>query len=39
MMRISIEPGWAHFYDFGADFYDFGADRLPGFLTELVSGR
>ena len=32
MVRISIEPGWAR-------FYDFGAGRLPGFLTKLVSGR
>lgn len=32
MVRISIEPGWAR-------FYDFGAGRLPGFLTRLVSGR
>ena len=30
MVRISIEPGWAR-------FYDFGAGRLPGFLTRLVS--
>ena len=32
MVRISIEPGWAR-------FYDFGAGRLPGFLTRLISGR
>ncbi len=32
MVRISIEPGWAR-------FYDFGTGRLPGFLTKLVSGR
>jgi nitroimidazol reductase NimA-like FMN-containing flavoprotein (pyridoxamine 5'-phosphate oxidase superfamily) len=32
MVRISIEPYWAR-------FYDFGAGRLPGFLTRLVSGR
>jgi nitroimidazol reductase NimA-like FMN-containing flavoprotein (pyridoxamine 5'-phosphate oxidase superfamily) len=31
MVRISIEPYWAR-------FYDFGAGRLPGFLTKLVSG-
>ena len=31
MARISIEPRWAR-------FYDFGAGRLPGFLTKLVSG-
>jgi hypothetical protein len=27
MVRISIEPYWAR-------FYDFGAGRLPGFLTS-----
>jgi nitroimidazol reductase NimA-like FMN-containing flavoprotein (pyridoxamine 5'-phosphate oxidase superfamily) len=32
MVRISIEPHWAR-------FYDFGAGRLPGFLTRLVNGR
>jgi nitroimidazol reductase NimA-like FMN-containing flavoprotein (pyridoxamine 5'-phosphate oxidase superfamily) len=32
MVRISIEPRWAR-------FYDFGAGRLPGFLTRLVSDR
>jgi hypothetical protein len=32
MVRISIEPYWAR-------FYDFGAGRLPGFLAKLVSGR
>ena len=32
MVRISIEPGWAR-------FYDFGAGRLPGFLTKLVGNR
>jgi hypothetical protein len=32
MVRISIEPGWAR-------FYAFGAGRLPGFLTKVVSGR
>ena len=32
MVRISIEPLWAR-------FYDFGAGRLPGFLTRLVNGR
>ena len=31
MARISIEPRWAR-------FYDFGGGRLPGFLTKLVSG-
>ena len=30
MARISIEPTWAR-------FYDFGAGRLPGFLTKLIS--
>ncbi len=30
MVRISIEPLWAR-------FYDFGAGRLPGFLANLVS--
>jgi nitroimidazol reductase NimA-like FMN-containing flavoprotein (pyridoxamine 5'-phosphate oxidase superfamily) len=30
MVRISIEPQWAR-------FYDFGAGRLPAFLTELIS--
>ena len=30
MVRISIEPRWAR-------FYDFGAGRLPAFLAELVS--
>jgi len=29
MVRISIEPRWAR-------FYDFGAGRLPSFLSELV---
>ena len=29
MARISIEPRWAR-------FYDFGAGRLPAFLSELV---
>lgn len=32
MVRISIEPMWAR-------FYDFGAGRLPGFLTDLSGGR
>jgi len=32
MVRISIEPYWAR-------FYDFGAGRLPGFLTRLVNDR
>ncbi|MBB3604162.1 nitroimidazol reductase NimA-like FMN-containing flavoprotein (pyridoxamine 5'-phosphate oxidase superfamily) [Mycolicibacterium sp. BK556] len=31
MVRISIEPVWAR-------FYDFGAGRLPAFLTELING-
>lgn len=31
MVRISIEPRWAR-------FYDFGAGRLPGFLAKLVDG-
>jgi hypothetical protein len=31
MARISIEPQWAR-------FFDFGAGRLPGFLATLVSG-
>ncbi len=31
MARISIEPRWAR-------FYDFGAGRLPGFLTKRVAG-
>src|SRR5690349_1904160 len=30
MVRISIEPLWAR-------FYDFGAGRLPGFLAELTN--
>jgi nitroimidazol reductase NimA-like FMN-containing flavoprotein (pyridoxamine 5'-phosphate oxidase superfamily) len=30
MVRISIEPKWAR-------FYDFGAGRLPGFLADLVN--
>jgi Pyridoxamine 5'-phosphate oxidase len=30
MVRISIEPRWAR-------FYDFGAGRLPTFLADLVS--
>jgi nitroimidazol reductase NimA-like FMN-containing flavoprotein (pyridoxamine 5'-phosphate oxidase superfamily) len=29
MVRISIEPRWAR-------FYDFGAGRLPGFLAKLT---
>ncbi len=29
MVRISIEPTWAR-------FYDFGAGRLPAFLAKLV---
>ena len=31
MARISIEPRWAR-------FYDFGAGRMPSFLVELASG-
>lgn len=31
MVRISIEPLWAR-------FYDFGAGRLPDFLAELAKG-
>ncbi|ORA09983.1 pyridoxamine 5'-phosphate oxidase family protein [Mycobacterium asiaticum] len=31
MVRISIEPLWAR-------FYDFGAGRLPDFLAELING-
>ena len=31
MVRISIEPQWAR-------FYDFGAGRLPTFLTNLAKG-
>jgi hypothetical protein len=30
MVRISIEPQWAR-------FYDFGAGRLPTFLANLVN--
>lgn len=30
MVRISIEPKWAR-------FYDFGAGRLPAFLAKLVN--
>jgi hypothetical protein len=30
MVRISIEPQWAR-------FFDFGAGRLPAFLEELAS--
>jgi nitroimidazol reductase NimA-like FMN-containing flavoprotein (pyridoxamine 5'-phosphate oxidase superfamily) len=30
MVRISIEPQWAR-------FFDFGAGRLPAFLADLVS--
>ena len=30
MVRISIEPRWAR-------FYDFGAGRLPAFLADLVN--
>jgi hypothetical protein len=31
MVRISIEPQWAR-------FYDFGAGRLPAFLASLANG-
>jgi nitroimidazol reductase NimA-like FMN-containing flavoprotein (pyridoxamine 5'-phosphate oxidase superfamily) len=31
MARISIEPAWAR-------FFDFGAGRLPSFLTKLAGG-
>ena len=31
MARISIEPRWAR-------FYDFGAGRIPSFLLKLASG-
>jgi hypothetical protein len=31
MARISIEPVWAR-------FFDFGAGRMPRFLTKLVGG-
>ena len=31
MARISIEPVWAR-------FFDFGTGRMPSFLTELVGG-
>ena len=31
MARISIEPAWAR-------FFDFGAGRMPSFLTKLVAG-
>ena len=30
MARISIEPRWAR-------FYDFGAGRIPSFLSKLAS--
>lgn len=30
MVRISIEPQWAR-------FYDFGTGRLPGFLADLLN--
>jgi nitroimidazol reductase NimA-like FMN-containing flavoprotein (pyridoxamine 5'-phosphate oxidase superfamily) len=32
MVRISIEPQWAR-------FFDFGAGRLPRFLTELAKDK
>jgi hypothetical protein len=31
MARISVEPAWAR-------FFDFGAGRLPSFLTKLTGG-
>ena len=31
MARISIEPVWAR-------FFDFGAGRMPAFLTKLTGG-
>ncbi len=31
MVRISIEPQWAR-------FFDFGAGRMPAFLSNLMSG-
>jgi hypothetical protein len=31
MVRISIEPRWAR-------FFDFGAGRMPAFLSKLMSG-
>jgi len=31
MVRISVEPQWAR-------FYDFGDGRLPAFLANLVKG-
>lgn len=31
MARISIEPAWAR-------FFDFGAGRMPAFLTKLAGG-
>ena len=31
MVRISIEPRWAR-------FFDYGAGRLPAFLDKLVNG-
>jgi hypothetical protein len=31
MARITIEPRWAR-------YYDFGAGRLPGFLRKLANG-
>ena len=31
MVRISIEPQWAR-------FFDYGAGRLPAFLDKLVNG-
>jgi hypothetical protein len=32
MVRISVTPTWAR-------YFDFGAGRLPGFLQDLVAGR
>jgi len=31
MARISVEPAWAR-------FFDFGIGRMPGFLTKLAGG-
>jgi hypothetical protein len=32
MARITIEPRWAR-------YYDFGAGRVPGFLRKLAAGN
>jgi hypothetical protein len=32
MARISVEPAWAR-------FFDFGAGRMPSFLTKLAGGQ